>query len=80
MEATGKVIRLKPGYTSIDGLMMENAEEGLFTRRDLQIAVAKARNVLNGPPLPLQIRRGNGEQGREENNGREDSYNKTRKQ
>jgi len=47
MEATVKVIRLKPGYTSIDGLMMENAEEGFFTRRDLQIAVAKARNVLD---------------------------------
>jgi len=27
--------------------MMENAEEGLFTNRDLQIAVVKARNALD---------------------------------
>lgn len=47
MEVTGKIIRLKPEYTSIASLIQENAQRDHIAQRELQITVAKAKNVLD---------------------------------
>jgi len=45
MEVTGKIIRLKPEYTSIASLIQENVQRDHITHSGLQITVAKAKNA-----------------------------------
>lgn len=45
MEVTDKIIRLKPEYSPIDSLIPENVQRDQITHRELQVIVAKAKNM-----------------------------------